>query len=190
MLLKGEATAEGLALKSQSHVSVIRRHLDELRADGLIQTRLEKEGRGRPRIVYSLTIDGREVFFAKYALLLHSICQAAIQDTGVENAKKILDLAGQHLARENGAPKKISSVIQFFRENGFQPELRSEGQLQLVVSKNCPILRTASEFPELICDTFHTVLLRKMVGTDSITLRQAISRGAKECIHEIRPGRI
>ena len=186
MLLKGESTAEDLASKSESHVSVIRRHLDHLKARGLVATKFEKEGRGRPTIIYSLTIEGREIFYAKYPLLLHAICQSSIQNTGVEAAKKLLQSAAQHLATENGAPKKMSAVIQFFRENGFQPEQRTEDHLQVVVSKNCPILRTATEFPELICDTFHTELLEKMAGTEPILLRQAISRGAKECIHEIR----
>lgn len=186
LLLRGESTAESLASKSQSHVSVIRRHLDELKARGLVDTRLEKEPRGRPRIVYLLTIDGREIFFAKYPLLLHSICQSSIQDRGFDDAKKLLASAGEHVARENGAPKKMGPLIQFLRETGFQPELRTEDKLQLIVSKNCPILRTATEFPELICDTFHTVLLEKMVGSEPILLRQAISRGATECIHELR----
>jgi predicted ArsR family transcriptional regulator len=185
MLLKGEETAESLASESQSHVSVVRRHLDELKARGLISTRLQREGRGRPRILYQLTIDGREIFFSRYSLLLHAICQSAIQERGPDEAKKILGSAAEHLAKENGAPKNMATVIQFFRDNGFQPELKVEKNVQLIVSKNCPVLRTATEFPELVCDAFHNMLLEKMVGEEPMLLRQAISRGAKECIHEI-----
>ncbi len=185
LLLKGEATAESLASKSQSHVTVVRRHLDELKARGLVTTKLVKEGRGRPRILYQLTIDGREIFFSQYSLLLHAVCQGAVRTEGHDAAKKILESAAEQVAMENGAPKRMSSVVQFLRETGFQPDLRTEDNSQLILSRNCPVLRTATEFPELICDTFHTKLLERMLDTKPILLLQAISRGADECIHEI-----
>jgi predicted ArsR family transcriptional regulator len=185
LLLKGESTAESLASRSQIHVSVTRRHLDELKARGLITTRSEREARGRPRIIYQLTIEGREIFYSKYGLLLEAILQSATQDRGLADTKKMMASAAETVAKQNGAPKKMDGTIQFLRETGFQPELRTEKNNQLVISKNCPVLRTATQFPELVCDTFHTVLLENMVGVHPIPLLQAISRGANECIHQI-----
>jgi predicted ArsR family transcriptional regulator len=67
---------------------------------------------------------------------------------------------------------------------GFQPDLRRTGKTQLIISKNCPILKLAKKYPELTCDTFHTVFLRDSLDKEGIALKQAIARGAKECIHE------
>jgi predicted ArsR family transcriptional regulator len=83
--------------------------------------------------------------------------------------------------------KDGGSMIELLREMGFEPEVRKEKEIQLVVSKNCPILQVSMKYPELVCDTFHTIFLKRLEGDPDVVLRQAISRGAKQCIHEVHP---
>jgi len=50
-----EATVAQLAGVLDVSQQAVRRHLDGLRADGLIEARLERHGVGRPALIYSAT---------------------------------------------------------------------------------------------------------------------------------------
>jgi len=181
--LEGEATTASLASKSRMHPSVVRRHMDRLMAGGLVEKRFRKRGRGRPEAIYVPTPDGREIFYARYDVLLESVIRVLTKRTRVRNAESTFRGAARVLASNLGAPGNLDSVVPIFQEIGFQPEIRRENGDRLLISRNCPVLKVAEKFPGLVCDTFHNTLVGEMIGARGVRLRQAISRGATECIH-------
>jgi predicted ArsR family transcriptional regulator len=184
LLLVGETTAEDAASQIGMNLSVVRRHLEDMVADKLVDSSFRSMGSGRPSKYYSITLEGRSRISAKYDLVLDLITAAMIEDIGVEKAKAIFASAAKMLAENVGRRENVDSLLPALSDLGFQPQLRSEGSKVLIVSKNCPFAKLAIKYPELTCDTLHTGFLSKVLNRPSMTLRQSIARGATECVHE------
>jgi predicted ArsR family transcriptional regulator len=168
------------------HVSVVRRHMEQLAAAGLIERRSQRAGRGRPHAVYTPTQEGRELFYARYDLLLESITRVLDNGAKGDAGRRTFTEAARVLAKELGAPKSLTATLPILHEVGFQPAVRRANGETLVASRNCPVLKVAKKHPTLICDTFHTQLLSELLGTPEVMIGPTISRGAPECIHFLR----
>ncbi|MDE1853452.1 MAG: ArsR family transcriptional regulator [Thaumarchaeota archaeon] len=184
ILLDGETTAETLASKLSMNLSVARRHLEDMAAQNLVTSYFKKSGRGRPGKLYSVSPDGRARISSKYDLVAELLTMAIEKDLGPEKTKRLYDSAGHVLANSVGRVPGVDALLPALTEFGFQPEARKEGDGQLIISKNCPILKLAKKYPTLTCDTFHTVFLRQALKRPQVKLRQALARGAPECVHE------
>src|SRR5690606_18196645 len=74
---RGESSVAELATAIGVGAGSIRRHLDIMSAEGLVETRLERQPRGRPLMRYSLSEAGEErTAAANYARLLDRIFPA------------------------------------------------------------------------------------------------------------------
>jgi DeoR family suf operon transcriptional repressor len=184
LLLDGESTGEGLTRRMKMNLSVVRRHLDDMGANKLVESSFKREGKGRPRKYYRLTAEGRTAISAKYEVVADLLTVAITKDMGPGKAKDLFGSAGRVLAVGAGKKENTNSLLPVLKDFGFQPLLRKEGDKQLIISRNCPIIKLAQKYPELTCDNFHTVFLREVLNKPGVTLRQAIARGATECIHE------
>jgi predicted ArsR family transcriptional regulator len=184
LLLGGEATAEDLASRLGMNLSVVRRHLEDMTADKLVDSKFRNSGTGRPSKYYSITLEGRSRISAKYDLVLDLLTMAMMKNMGDEKTKAIFASAARMLTENVGRRENVDSLLPVLSDLGFQPELRREGSKDLIISKNCPFAKLATKYPELTCDTLHTVFLREVLGSP-ITLMQSIARGAMECIHEV-----
>jgi predicted ArsR family transcriptional regulator len=182
-LLDGPTTAEKLASKLSMNLSVIRRHLEDLASQDLVESTFKRTGRGRPGKYYSISVDGRGRISSKYDLVAELLTMAMVKDEGRSKSRELYESAGQVLAATVGEPKGPESWRAALNEFGFQPQMRKEGKSELVISRNCPILKLSMKYPELVCDAFHTAFLRGTLSKPNVVLRQAIARGAAECIH-------
>jgi predicted ArsR family transcriptional regulator len=182
LLLDGAATGEALASKLDMNLSVVRRHLDDLKSQNLVESTFERAGRGRPSKHYSISTEGRGRISSKYDLVADLLTMAITKDTK-SKPRQLYESAGRILAASVGEVKGPESLLGVLNDFGFQPELRKEGKSELIISKNCPILKLAKKYPELTCDAFHTAFLRRTLERPEIALKQAIARGAAECIH-------
>ena len=184
LLLDGETTAQELASRMGMNLSVVRRHLDDMVGLKLVGSSFKRMGRGRPIKLYSISAEGRTEVSAMYDLVADLLTIAARKDLGNEKSVALYRSAGEVLAGSVGKSEDPGSLMPVLTDFGFQPELRKSAEKQLIISKNCPILKLAKAYPELTCDVFHTVFLHKSLSGGGIVLKQAIARGAKECIHE------
>ena len=71
---RGDATVADLAGALGVGQASLRRHLDHLRVDGLVDVRLEHRGVGRPSFVFYSTEKGAERTPAGYSRLLSRLC--------------------------------------------------------------------------------------------------------------------
>lgn len=186
-LLRRGATATQLASKTGLDVTVVRRHMRELVAAGTVQEREVPGRRGRPRITYEATVAGRELFFTRYDVVLESVADSLRARLGDPSAVRVFNDAARRLATQLGGSRTEGAAVALFQELGFEPELRGNGGPHQMLSHNCPIIKVAREHPELTCDAFHCTLLGELLGTAPPPLRQAISRGADYCVHDLGP---
>ena len=184
-LLREGLTVLELAAQQARHPTVVRRHLRELRLAGFVESSPIPASRGRPEERYRMTQAGREIFFARYDFLLNAVIRAAGRPTSRRDPVGLFNTTAKLVARELGPAKSMPELVRHLQEIGFEPELRSEGNSRLLLSHNCPVLKVAKEHPELTCDAFHCTMLGELLGTTPRPLRQAISRGAEYCVHEL-----
>ncbi|MDA4131007.1 MAG: hypothetical protein OK457_09570, partial [Thaumarchaeota archaeon] len=154
-----------------------------------VSATFEKAPKGRPHKLFSISVRGRDALFGKYDLILDLMADTVIKFQGRESAISLFTSMAENIATANSSVHgNGDSDIELLRSLGFEPERRTEGPVQLFISKNCPILQMSKKYPELTCDTFHTAFLKRLERVESIRLRQTISRGADECIHEMSSG--
>jgi predicted ArsR family transcriptional regulator len=182
-LLDGPTTAEKLASKLAMNLSVIRRHLEDMTSQGLVESTFNRTGRGRPGKCYSISVDGRGRISSKYDLVAELLTMAIDKEEGRPKTRELYESAGLVLAATVGEPKGPETLGAALDEFGFEPQMRKEGKSDLVISRNCPIIKLSMKYPELVCDAFHTAFLRAALNKPDVVLRQAIARGATECIH-------
>src|SRR3954470_8331102 len=91
ILVEGPSTAAALGVRLDLTPAAVRRHLDQLVAEGAVEAREPRaqahRGRGRPAKVFALTERGRELFDQQYdALAVQAL--RFLKDTGGDAAVK------------------------------------------------------------------------------------------------------
>jgi predicted ArsR family transcriptional regulator len=163
--------------------TVVRRHMSDLVSAGLVTGRPERGGRGRPKTSYEITTPGREVFFARYDVLLDCLTRGLAAQIGTARTRTIFEEAAKNLGRDLGFPNSKERVVDSLREVGFQPEVRQERGDRIMVSRNCPVFQIAQKYPALLCEAFHASLLQEAFANTEVQLRQTMARGARHCVH-------
>lgn len=187
----GPRTAVQLASTLRIQVSAARKHLERLRAMGLVDERFERAGPGRPKKFYALTEEGREMFPRRYDRVLNALLADLVRDQGEGNAERALHRVAADFARTaNPEPgsgrvhlRKLASAL---GDLGFEPSLAVEGDEWTITSRNCPILRTAKSHRELVCRGLHAEILRRSTGVSSVQRKKWIVDGDPVCTHTFR----
>ena len=144
----------------------IRRHLDIMVADGLIETRLDRQPRGRPVTRYSLSEAGEERSAApNYSRLLDRLFPALArlprEAVDGRSGSALLDRVFQELAEDVAseyAPRvrgedlaeRVEQVTVALREEGILDEVSDDGDSFLLRNFGCPY-RSAAEETHAAC---------------------------------------
>ncbi len=115
---RGDATVAGLAEALGVGQASLRRHLDHLRVDGLVDVRLEHHGVGRPSFVFYSTEKGAERTPAGYSRLLsrlyaglRSLDQAQVRGRdGAELLRTTFGAVAEQVAQEHQAEVAADSL--------------------------------------------------------------------------------
>jgi predicted ArsR family transcriptional regulator len=175
----GPSTAATLGGRLGLTPAAIRRHLDNLIAEGLIETRTARtygnRGRGRPAKVFVITDAGRSAFEHAYDDLatnaLRFLAEAAGPDAIAEFARRQLaDLERRYapavatgdLAARVQALAEALSADGYAASAGPAPAIGGAGGEQLC-QHHCPVAHVAAEFPQL-CEA-ETEAFGRLLGT-------------------------
>ncbi len=186
----GPSTAADLAERLELTPAAVRRHLDALVAEGIVEPREKRvygsRGRGRPAKLFALTDCGRDAFYQAYDELaadaLRWIAQAAgggEQGDAAVTAfarARVAAQAERYQAAVEAAPpeERVRVLAQALSEDGYaattrsapasagDTSARSAGGEQLC-QHHCPVAHTAEQFPQL-CEAEAEVFSR-LLGT-------------------------
>ena len=130
---RGDATVAGLAEALGVGQASLRRHLDHLRVDGLVDVRLEHHGVGRPSFVFYSTEDGAERTPAGYSRLLsrlyaglRSLDHAQVRGRdGAEVLRTAFGAVAEQVAQEHQAEVAADSLEERVAQTS--QALQSEG---------------------------------------------------------------
>jgi len=177
ILEHGPATASTLSQALALTPAGIRRHLDLLVADGILEAREPRNsparGRGRPSKVFLMTDQGRAQFEHTYDDLAVSALKFKASHSGEHlvvsfaeaRAKDIETKANEYIEQNSKSRKgeKIALLSEFLTEQGYAASVEDRGLGEEVCQHHCPIAHVASAYPQL-CEA-ETQAFSRVLGT-------------------------
>lgn len=198
ILENGPSTAAALAQRLGLTPAAVRRHLDTLLSDGMIDAREPRvyghRGRGRPAKVFSLTEAGRDAFEQAYDDLAVSALQFLVQ-TGGE--KLVAEFARQRIAAleeryrpvvEAARPgERAEALARVLTSDGYAASAQSSPVApgEQLCQHHCPVAHVAEQFPQL-CEA-ETEAFARLLGTHVQRLA-TIAHGDGVCTTHIPRG--
>ncbi len=158
MLRAGALTASQLGQDLELAPTGIRRHLDNLVEEGLVEPvpyKVANSGRGRPAKKFRLTDAGRGVFGHEYdSLAVQAL--STLKETGGDEAvrafakKRAADIvAGIKSEQDCSLEQATLAIVEAFQQHGYAATITKAGQGLQLCQHHCPIAAVAAEFPEL-----------------------------------------
>jgi predicted ArsR family transcriptional regulator len=172
VLENGPSTAVVLGERLGLTPAGIRRHLDLLVADGILEAREPHQaltrGRGRPSKVFVMTDSGREKFEHSY----DDLAVAALKFMSAQSGGTLVIAFAQSRADDierKGTvalakrSNKSEALATFLTEQGYAASIESRPLGEQLCQHHCPIAHVAAEFPAL-CEA-ETEAFSRMLGT-------------------------
>ena len=211
ILENGPATAAGLSARLGLTPAAVRRHLDNLTADGMIETRIARSygnrGRGRPAKLFVITDAGRSVFEHAYDDLASSALRFIAETAGPAAVAQFARQQVSELERryrpvvEAAAPEgRVQALADALSADGYAAcvtdvpaparpaptqDERDDRGTQLC-QHHCPVAHVAEQYPEL-CEA-ETEAFGRLLGTPVRRLA-TIAHGEGICTtHVTAPG--
>jgi predicted ArsR family transcriptional regulator len=195
-----ETTVAQLAASLELSQQAVRRHLDSLRADGLVDVRQERHGVGRPALLFFATERGEESAGRTYLQLLSRMFRhlekLETQEVSGASGQEVLDQVFRGIAREvaadhrsevNGATldQRVAQTSRALEREGIVDAWhKQESGVYQIVNGECPYLRLA-EMSEAACRSDRESI-ELLIGAEvEQTLR--IVDGAPCCEYIVRP---
>jgi predicted ArsR family transcriptional regulator len=177
ILENGPATAATLSQALALTPAGIRRHLDLLVADGILEAREPRNssarGRGRPSKVFLMTDSGREKFEHTYDDLAVSALNFMASHSGEQlvaafaqsRADDIEAKANEYIEQNKTSRKndKVALLAEFLTDQGYAASVEDRGMGQEICQHHCPIAHVASAYPQL-CEA-ETQAFSRLLGT-------------------------
>ena len=172
ILENGPSTAAVLGQRLGLTPAGIRRHLDLLVADGVLQAREPhsaiNRGRGRPSKVFVMSDKGREQFEHSYDDLAVAALKFMSAQSGEHLVKAFAQSRADDIERKGTVAlakrsNKSEALATFLTEQGYAASIESRPLGEQLCQHHCPIAHVAAEFPAL-CEA-ETEAFSRILGT-------------------------
>lgn len=177
ILEHGPATASTLSQSLALTPAGIRRHLELLVADGILEAREPRtastRGRGRPSKVFLMTDAGRAQFEHTYDDLAVSALRFMASHSGEHlvasfaqaRADEIETKANEYIEQNRTSRKndKVALLAEFLTDQGYAASVEDRGLGEEICQHHCPIAHVASAYPQL-CEA-ETQAFSRLLGT-------------------------
>jgi predicted ArsR family transcriptional regulator len=179
ILENGPSTAAALAALLDLTPAAVRRHLDHLVSEAVVEAREQKvygaRGRGRPAKVFALTEAGRDSFDQQYDDLavqaMRFLAETQGEEAVVEFARRRVAFVERDYAAITALDPDLTpaeALARVFTQNGYAASVRelplASGQsMPQLCQQHCPVSHVAHEFPQL-CEA-ETEAIASVLGT-------------------------
>jgi len=177
ILENGPATAAGLSARLGLTPAAVRRHLDNLLADGMVEARSARpygsRGRGRPARLFAITDAGRSAFEHAYDDLATSALRFLARTAG---RSAVAEFARQQVSElERRYRQTLQAVPASERVRVLAEALSADGYAasasgapagaggEQLCQHHCPVAHVAAQFPQL-CEA-ETEAFGRLLGT-------------------------
>lgn len=172
VLENGPSTAVVLGERLGLTPAGIRRHLDLLVADGVLEARdphsALSRGRGRPSKVFMMTDSGRQQFEHSYDDLAVAALKFMSSQSGEQMVQAFADSRAEDIKRKAEVAlakrsQKSEALATFLTEQGYAASIEVRANGEELCQHHCPIAHVAAEFPQL-CEA-ETEAFSQILGT-------------------------
>ncbi len=188
---KGSISVNDLSKQLGITEMAVRRHLNTLERDGLVEAVLVRQAMGRPAHLYSLTDLADDLFPKNY----HSLTLDLLEEldwnehedpVGVLFERRRDKLVGRYAPRMNGKllKDKVSELTEIQKNNGYMAEWEQDENGNFLIKEyNCPISQVANQY-EHACrcelDLFESLLKAEVERTECLV------KDGKKCVYLIQ----
>jgi predicted ArsR family transcriptional regulator len=160
ILVDGPSTAAALAERLDLTPAAVRRHLDQLLEEGLVEAREPRtqasRGRGRPAKFFALTESGRDGFDQQYddlaaqalRFLAETGGEAAVREFATRRVAFIQERF-EGIRAEHPELGSAEILAQVFTAEGYAATVRDLPVGEQLCQQHCPVAHVAHEFPQL-----------------------------------------
>jgi predicted ArsR family transcriptional regulator len=201
ILEHGPVAASSLGERLGLTPAAVRRHLDALLAEGMIEIRRARpqahRGRGRPAKLFAITDAGRSAFVHAYDDLAGSALRFLAETSGEEAVaefarRQIADLERKHGPVVQAAPadQRVRVLAEALSADGYAASAsKGPGALggEQLCQQHCPVSHVAAEFPQL-CEA-ETEAFGRLLGTPVQRLA-TIAHGDGVCTTHVSPNHL
>jgi DeoR family transcriptional regulator, suf operon transcriptional repressor len=192
ILLEGPMSLGEITGKLQIQKSAVRVHLETLQAEQAVESHFKIERLGRPRKIYQLTENGRELFPRKYDLVLSLILKKISETNGQEETKKLVESVADDIAASIKYEIEKSGNLGNFEESlkilnsvsnqmGFASSIDKEDDNKFSIqSKNCILHKVAVSHQNIICHGLHDRMISRSLDGDG--KKPGFNVELKDCI--------
>lgn len=198
ILEHGPITASMLGERLGLTPAAIRRHLDNLTSEGMVEARdarpVGRRGRGRPARVFVITGAGRDAFVHGYDDLASSALRFLAEKAGPEAVtefahRQVAELERRYRPGLAAAPpqQRVRLLAEALSSDGYAASARkapAPGGGEQLCQHHCPVAHVAAEFPEL-CDA-EVEAFARLLGTPVRRLA-TIAHGDGVCTTHVSP---
>jgi predicted ArsR family transcriptional regulator len=161
MAARGEATVAEISRELGLNQANIRRHLEVMRAEGLVDVRIQRHEVGRPAYVYRLTERAEELSGHYPRLVSRMVRQIAARDAGPELLDELFegvahDIAGAYRPKVTGATvaERVAQTSEALKDEGIVDHWRKDADGFHLMNTTCPY-RKAAEASQAPCHADH-----------------------------------
>ena len=172
VLENGPSTAVVLGERLGLTPAGIRRHLDLLVSDGILEARDPHQalsrGRGRPSKVFVMTDSGRQKFEHSYDDLAVAALKFISAQSGEHLVKAFAQSRADDIERKANesvakSSNRTNQLAIFLTEQGYAASIETRPMGEQLCQHHCPIAHVAAEFPQL-CEA-ETEAFSRILGT-------------------------
>lgn len=179
----GQATVRELEGLLGISTTAVREHLTQLQARGMLDTRLERKGAGRPRTLYFLTAKAQSTFPKAYDTLVNLLLRELAERGGPEQVEVVLAAVGARLAEEyrgkvsaEALSERLAELRAALEARSIPVEVQPSGTGFHVFA--CPYLDVAQEHAA-VC-TMERRMLEQVLG-EALHIDGTIREGHRSC---------
>ena len=192
LLLNQTMTVNELADAVGINPISVRHHVNKLEAEGLIQSKEERHGVGRPRLIYSLTNKGMEQFPQRYLQLTLRLLEQlktnlpdlVLDDIFRDVAEGIAGDLTQHInLNELELKERLELLQNALVTEGFMVSLEEDEGNYYIIEASCPYHHVGEDYPE-ICAVDQELIAH--FAASSPERIECILDGDKQCKYTIK----
>lgn len=187
---QGELTVSDLCTLLGITSMAVRRHLAGLQKDGLVESRIERQSRGRPTYKFKLTDKAESRFPSGGNTLAVDLLDAVFEQSGHKGVMELLSIRNQKRIErlrtrvdKKSLAERVEEVAQIFSEDGYMTEWEAlpDGNF-LIYQRHCAVHDMANQFRQLC--SMEPQMIQALLGV-KVTREKYILRDDPLCAYLI-----
>ncbi|TVY00276.1 helix-turn-helix transcriptional regulator [Paenibacillus cremeus] len=169
----------------------VRRHLNTLERDGLIDSKLVRQAMGRPTNLYFLTENAEELFPKKYHHLTLDLLEELVTLAGENKVEQLFEgrkerLISRYEDRMAGKSldERVKELADIQNANGYMVELEETDNGDYVINEyNCPISQVANQYNHAC--SCELSMFKSLLGAE-VERTECLAKGGSKCAYHIQ----